>query len=160
MFPRLQARLDGLEAHAHGTLTGADNLILLAKDLLLDLKDGFGITLRPVEGFPQFMVRLVVSVASYLTALTVYKIREFLPFTGRVPAEPQLDLAWMVGVPIPLRVEIDPAVDISPHRVSQFVGGPPEYDGKRFVVDVHQTEMTLKGGHCYVWDGKVFRYRE
>lgn len=157
MFPRLQSRLDGLESHAHGTLSGADNLILLAKDLLLDLRDGFGVMVRPLDGFPQFVIRLAGCLISYATAILMFRIREYLPLTGKQTEVPQLDLAWMVGAAIPLRIEIDPKVDALPPRIAPFVGGP--YDGKSYVVDQHKIELVLEGGHHYVWDGKVFAYK-
>ena len=37
---RLRNRVAGLEAHAHSTMGGADELIALAKDLIEDLQDG------------------------------------------------------------------------------------------------------------------------
>ena len=37
---RLRCRLDGLESHAHRTMSGADELVGLAKDLVADLADG------------------------------------------------------------------------------------------------------------------------
>jgi hypothetical protein len=37
---RLRRRLDGLEAHAHQTMSGADVLLAAAKDLIDDLQDG------------------------------------------------------------------------------------------------------------------------
>ena len=43
---RLRRRLDGLEQHAHATMSGADELVALAKDLLNDLADGVQIELE------------------------------------------------------------------------------------------------------------------
>lgn len=37
---RLRRRLDGLEAHAHQTMGGADSLLQAARDLVDDLADG------------------------------------------------------------------------------------------------------------------------
>lgn len=43
---RIRRRLDGLEAHAHQTMAGADELVGLAKDLVADLADGVRIELE------------------------------------------------------------------------------------------------------------------
>lgn len=40
---RLRRRLDGLEAHAHATLSETDTVLGFAKDLLADLADGIKI---------------------------------------------------------------------------------------------------------------------
>ena len=37
---RLRRRLDGLESHAHQTMSGADALLAAARDLVQDLSDG------------------------------------------------------------------------------------------------------------------------
>lgn len=37
---RLRARLDDLEQHAHATMSGADELTAILKDLVADLADG------------------------------------------------------------------------------------------------------------------------
>jgi len=47
---RLRKRLDGLEGHAHSTMSSADAKIErvagLVEDFILDLQDGMGITLE------------------------------------------------------------------------------------------------------------------
>jgi len=43
---RLRRRLDGLEQHAHQTMTGADQLVALAKDFVADLADGVQIEIE------------------------------------------------------------------------------------------------------------------
>lgn len=43
---RLRRRLDGLEQHAHQTMSGADQLVALAKDLVDDLSDGVQVELE------------------------------------------------------------------------------------------------------------------
>jgi hypothetical protein len=43
---RLRRRLDGLEQHAHQTMTGADQLVVLAKDFVSDLADGVQIEIE------------------------------------------------------------------------------------------------------------------
>ena len=65
------------------------------------------------------------------------------------------------GGEFPVAIAIDPEYDTNPSPVSKFVGGP--YDGKLYRIpepDVEDGDMTLKGGHRYKWDGKVFRYVE
>ena len=42
---RLRNRVAGLASHAHSTMSGADELIGLAKDLIEDLQDGVHIDL-------------------------------------------------------------------------------------------------------------------
>ena len=60
---------------------------------------------------------------------------------------------------LPLTVQIDPTFDTLPSVVCGFVGGP--YDGKRFAIpDTTEKEMTLKGGHRYVWDGHCMVHSE
>ena len=43
---RLRNRVAGLEAHAHSTMSGADELLRLAKDLIEDLQDGIHFNLE------------------------------------------------------------------------------------------------------------------
>jgi hypothetical protein len=157
-FKRLQGRLDQLQAHANSTMSGADTLIALAKDLLLDIKDGVGIKVRPLKGFSRFANRLVVCVVGYLIRVLVTQLRGHLPFGPSMTSELiELDLTWMEGEEIPLSVSFDPEVDIQPHRISKFVGGP--FDGKEYVVDQSKAELLLEGGSRYVWDGKAFTYQ-
>lgn len=40
---KLRRRLDGLEAHAHQTMSGADAVLAAGKDLMDDLRDGIKI---------------------------------------------------------------------------------------------------------------------
>lgn len=151
MFPRVQATLANVNAAADAGQT----LIGVAKALVLDLKDGAGVTFRPVKGkFNPWINRLITSITAYLAAVLMWKIRELLPLPSNAPPQPLLDLAWMEDEQIPIRVDIDPEVDTYPARIAMFVGGP--YDGKQFVVDERRLELTLKGGHLYKWDGKQF----
>jgi hypothetical protein len=128
----------------------------VALETLRDFLDGFGVIVRPTRGFSLFATKLVVTVASYLAAVLVNKCREFLPLVPKPAEEPKLDFSWLEGQAIPLRIEIDPEVDIRPHRLSRFVGGP--YDNKEYVVDQTKTSLLLEGGHKYVWEGKSFVY--
>jgi len=43
---RLRARLNGLESHAHQTMSGADQLLGAIRDLVADLQDGISIKLE------------------------------------------------------------------------------------------------------------------
>lgn len=43
---RLRRRLDGLESHAHQTMSGADALLAAGKDLMDDLRDGIKVELE------------------------------------------------------------------------------------------------------------------
>ena len=43
---RLRARLDGLETHAHQTMTGADQVLAVIKALVADLQDGITVSLE------------------------------------------------------------------------------------------------------------------
>lgn len=43
---RLRRRLDGLETHAHQTMSGADQLLAALRDLVADLADGVSFELE------------------------------------------------------------------------------------------------------------------
>lgn len=69
---RLRRRLDGLEQHAHATMSGADELVALAKDLLNDLADGVQVEVTiPHTGNP-------------LLDAVIDKFGGKLPFTLRI----------------------------------------------------------------------------
>jgi hypothetical protein len=53
MFRRLQARLDQVQGEANSTLN-------VAKDLLADLKDGFGVTVTIDEGAAQILLGIIL----------------------------------------------------------------------------------------------------
>ncbi len=55
---RLRRRLDGLEAHAHRTMSGADQLTALAKDLIADLADGIQIEVEIFGHKLPFILRI------------------------------------------------------------------------------------------------------
>jgi hypothetical protein len=155
---RLQGRLDQLQGEANETMSAAQVVIALARALLLDLKDGAGLVFWPLKGFSAFVNRFIVCVAAYIVALLMTKLREFLPLVPKAAEAPQLDLTWMEGQPIPFRVAIDPEVDIMPHKLSRFVGGP--YDGREFIVDPTKTELRLEPNELYRWDGKAFAFAD
>lgn len=46
MMGRLRRRLDGLESHAHQTMSGAGALLAAMRDLVADLQDGVNIELE------------------------------------------------------------------------------------------------------------------
>lgn len=104
-FRRLQGRLNQMQGKFNVT---AD----MIQDLALDFKDGFGVKIRPLKGFSAFATRLVLAVIAFLVATLLHKMAEFLPFVREPSPPPQLDLAWMEGVDIPLLVSVDPTVDV------------------------------------------------
>lgn len=101
---RLRARLDQVQGNANLTINDA-------RDLVLDLQDGFGVKIRPLKGFSAFMTRLVLAVITFLVAVLLHKLAKYVPFVQDPDVPPQLDLSWMEGEDIPLLVSIDPSVD-------------------------------------------------
>ena len=143
----------------NSTLDSANEGIDYAKDLVADLKDGVGFTIRPRKGFSKFVTKLCVSLIEYGYEMISSRIKGVVTIWSK-PGHlvPTLDLTWMEEQDIPLLISLDPTVDTLPPRIAKFSGGP--YDGKEYVVDQSKTTLTLAGGATYFWDGKVFFYVE
>jgi len=143
----------------NSTLDNANEGIDYAKDLVADLKDGVGFTIRPRKGFSKFVTRMIESIVVYMYHVIVSRLGKIFAILGdQGGIIPTLDLTWMEEQDIPLLISLDPTVDTLPPRIAKFSGGP--YDGKEYVVDQSKTRLTLEGGATYVWDGKVFFYVE
>lgn len=127
------------------------------RSLIADFADGFGVRFRLLKGTSVFTTRLVESGAKYLLDSLLFAMTKVLPALG-VRQRPVLDLAWLEGQEVPVSVYIDPTVDTYPTEAAPFIGGP--YDGRVFTVEDGKTDVTLVGGHRYVWDGKVFNYQK
>jgi hypothetical protein len=149
-----------LEARANATLNSANEGIDYAKDLVADLKDGVGFTIRPRKGFSKFASRLLLHVFEYMYYLTLARLAKIIPFLGdRGYVQPELNLTWMETQDIPLLISLDPTVDTLPPRIAKFSGGP--YDGREFLItDQNLSRLTLAGGSHYAWDGHVFLFSE
>lgn len=144
----------------NSTLDNANEGIDYAKDLVADLKDGVGFTIRPRKGFSKFVTKLCVSLIEYGYEVISSRIKGVITIWSK-PGQivPELHLEWMEEQDIPLLISLDPTVDTLPPRIAKFSGGP--YDGKEFLItDQNLSRLTLAGGATYVWDGKVFFYVE
>lgn len=101
-----------LEARANATLNSANEGIDYAKDLLADLKDGVGVTIRPQKGFSKFATKLCTSLIEYGYEVIASRIKGVIPLWQK-PGQlvPELHLTWMEGIDIPLTVTLNPEVD-------------------------------------------------
>ena len=144
-----------IEGRVSSTMSGIDYVAGLAEDAILDAHDGFDLEFIPRENAPAWAVRFVSSVVVFAAEYMLYVLCEYVPLIPK-REKPTLDLTWIVGEPIPVRVRVDLTADVLPPRVAKFIGGPSEFDGKEFIVSQGKTELTLTGGNKYRWDGKAF----
>jgi len=134
---RLMAKAEAELNHAHRTMSSAERTLSVAtltlemlQALIKDFEDGS--QLRAKAQFDEDAAKKFVGL-----------------LTGRAS-----------DIPVTLQIVIDPEYDTQPNEIAKFVGG--EYDGKVFRIDpgaMDSGELTLAGGHRYVWDGKVFRFQ-
>lgn len=111
MFRRVRQTLD----NANYQIANAGHLIGLAKDFVLDLQDGFGVTVIPKKGFSVFINKLLMSLVNAVKNAIL--MRDF-----------KLDLTWMEDTEIPFMVKLDPTVDVLLPGHVKLAGGP--WDGK------------------------------